>query len=130
MSPVKEDISEAGFTLIEVLVALSIFAIAAVAIVQLTGQTARTAVAVEGRALAAIAADNAMVEAVIDVDRKMREPRNEVMEVGRRRFAVARRVNDTPNPLVVELVITVEELGPDDLPSGNSLMRRAFREAP
>ena len=121
---------EAGFTLIEVLVALSIFAIAAIAIVQLTGQTARTAVAIEGRALSAIAADNAMVEAVIDVDRRVLEPRNEVMEVGRRRYSVSRQVNETTNPLVLEVIVTVEELGPDDLPNGNRLLRRAFREAP
>lgn len=53
-----------GFTLIEVLVALSVLSIAVVALVKVQGESAATASAARARLLAQIVAENRMVEAV------------------------------------------------------------------
>jgi len=58
--------SENGFTLIEVLVALAIFAIAGIALLNAQNQNIRTADYLEEKAFAEIIADNLMVEAVTD----------------------------------------------------------------
>ncbi len=63
--PVTYD-SENGFTLIEVLVALAIFAIAGIALLNAQNQNIRTADYLEEKAFAEIIADNLMVEAVTD----------------------------------------------------------------
>jgi general secretion pathway protein I len=51
-----------GFSLIEALVALAVFATAGVALVVMQGQSASTAAALKQRAIAALAAQNLLVE--------------------------------------------------------------------
>jgi general secretion pathway protein I len=64
MSPARNSrAGEAGFSLVEALVALFVFALAGVALVQLQAHSIRTFADVERRALAAILAQNALVEA-------------------------------------------------------------------
>ncbi len=53
-----------GFTLIEVLVALAVFSLAALALLNLAGENTRSAARVETRTLGGIVADNVAVEAV------------------------------------------------------------------
>lgn len=50
--------SDRGFSLIEVLVALSVFSIAAVSLVELTGNTNRSARRIDAHVIAGIEADN------------------------------------------------------------------------
>src|SRR5690606_657471 len=58
----------AGFSLVEMLVALVVFALAVLGLLNLAGESTRTAVAIEERVLAAIVADGVAVEAaVVDV---------------------------------------------------------------
>lgn len=55
----------AGFTLVELLVALAVFALMVLALLNLAGESVRSAVAVEQRALAAVVADNQAVQAAL-----------------------------------------------------------------
>ncbi|MBV7257814.1 type II secretion system minor pseudopilin GspI [Pacificimonas sp. WHA3] len=57
--------AETGFSLVEVMVALGILSLAMMALLRLNGASASTAVAAERAALADIAAENAMVEAML-----------------------------------------------------------------
>lgn len=54
-----------GFTLLELLVALGVFSLAALALVNLTSESVRSQARVETRALGGIVADNLAVEASI-----------------------------------------------------------------
>ena len=50
--------TQAGFSLLELLVALAIFGMAVVGLLNLSGESTRTAVILEERALAAVVAEN------------------------------------------------------------------------
>lgn len=54
-----------GFTLIELLVALAVFSLAAMALLNLSGENTRSAARVETRTLGGLVAENLAVEAVI-----------------------------------------------------------------
>ena len=54
----------AGFTLVEMLVALAVFGLSALALLNLAGENTRSAARVESRTLGGIVADNVAVEAV------------------------------------------------------------------
>ncbi|WP_349678923.1 type II secretion system minor pseudopilin GspI [Brevundimonas naejangsanensis] len=57
-----------GFTLIECLVALAVFGLAAMALLNLSGESTRSAARVETRTLGGIVADNVAAEAMIARD--------------------------------------------------------------
>lgn len=58
----KDSSQDAGFSLVEALVALSVFAVAGLALAQLQTQSLRTLSDVESRALASFVAQNKMVQ--------------------------------------------------------------------
>jgi len=58
--------AERGFTLLEMLVALAVFSLAALALVRLQGVTLRTAADLDSKALGQIVARNLMVEVQTD----------------------------------------------------------------
>jgi len=102
---------EAGLTLIEVLVALSVFSIAVLAILRAGGENARAHVAMEERAFAGVVAENQMVEAVL----RRRAPdlgvtSGETMLAGRRwrwRQSVERTADDRVRR--VDIVVWLED---------------------
>lgn len=53
---------DAGFTLVELMVALAIFSMTAIALLKVQGENARVALAVEEKMIAAIIAENHLVE--------------------------------------------------------------------
>jgi general secretion pathway protein I len=55
-----------GFTLLELMVALAVFGLAAMALLNLAGENTRTAASVETRAFAAVVAENRAIEALTD----------------------------------------------------------------
>lgn len=57
-----------GFTLIEMVVALAVFSLAAMALINLTTESARSAARVDERVLGDLLADNLAVEAVTSLD--------------------------------------------------------------
>ncbi|EGF95141.1 Tfp pilus assembly protein PilV [Brevundimonas diminuta] len=64
----SEGSSRAGFTLIECLVALAVFGLAAMALLNLSGESTRSAARVETRTLGGVVADNVAAEAMIARD--------------------------------------------------------------
>ncbi|MFN3559835.1 MAG: type II secretion system minor pseudopilin GspI [Brevundimonas sp.] len=54
-----------GFTLIELLVALAVFSLAAMALLNLSGENTRSAARVEARTLGGVVAENVAVESMI-----------------------------------------------------------------
>lgn len=54
-----------GFTLVEMLVAMAVFGLSAMALLNLAGENTRSAARVESRTLGGVVADNLVVEAVI-----------------------------------------------------------------
>ena len=62
--PNRQPARQAGFTLVELLVALAIFSITAVGLLKLQGENARLTAAVEEKLLAGIVAENQLVEAL------------------------------------------------------------------
>ncbi|MEN5177972.1 Bacterial type II secretion system protein I/J [compost metagenome] len=64
----SEGAPRAGFTLIECLVALAVFGLAAMALLNLSGESTRSAARVETRTLGGVVADNVAAEAMIARD--------------------------------------------------------------
>ncbi|MFN3877086.1 MAG: type II secretion system minor pseudopilin GspI [Brevundimonas sp.] len=54
-----------GFTLVEMLVAMAVFGLSAMALLNLAGENTRSAARVESRTLGGVVADNLVVESVI-----------------------------------------------------------------
>jgi general secretion pathway protein I len=98
-----------GFSLIELLVALAVFSLAVMALINLAGENARAASALETRALASVVAENRAVE----VSAAPAAPPVGVQageeEAGGRRWRWVRRVGPTPDPDVLRVDISVYE---------------------
>ena len=61
----RPDVRRSGFTLVEVLVAMAVFSLAAMALLNLSGENTRSAARVETRTLGGLVAENLAVEAMI-----------------------------------------------------------------
>jgi general secretion pathway protein I len=66
VSQADDRFAESGFTLIEMIVALAIFSLAALALVKLQAATVRNTVTVDTQAMAQIVANNIAVESLTD----------------------------------------------------------------
>lgn len=75
--------SRDGFTLIETLVALAVFSLAAMALLNLSGESARSAARVEMRTLGGVVAENVAAEAMIAASLPVGETSGEVEMAGR-----------------------------------------------
>lgn len=102
-----------GFTLLEVLVAMAIFATAAVALVKSVSGSALNMEALEVRQFAGLVAHNRMVQTQL---RSGEDGDVGVVEMGGRRFRWQRAVQDTDTPAIVrvEIAVSLEE-GKDTL---------------
>jgi general secretion pathway protein I len=102
-SPTDSD----GFTLIEMLVALSILGIAALALLRLTGATATSSAAIEDQALAQIVARNIAVETLSDpAPPAFGDAGGELVNAGRR-WRWARRTARSPESRIQQIEIRV-----------------------
>ena len=97
--------AEQGFTLIEVLVAMAVFSIAALALVNVAGENSRSAFAIERRVVASVVAENRLVEALIDWP-PVGETRGED-QAADRNWRWVRRVTPTSDPEVVRVDVVV-----------------------
>jgi len=100
-----------GFTLIELLVALGVFSLAVVALLNVTGENTRTAVAVETRVLAGVVADNRAVEALTAVEPPPPGFSNGTERAGGRDWLWTRQVSATPDPAILRVDVRVAEAG-------------------
>jgi general secretion pathway protein I len=108
------DHRETGFTLIEMLVALAIFSLAALALLRLEGATAANTVRLEDQAMAQIVARNIAVETMTDPIAPSLGQASGHVENGGRRWAWTRLVALSPEPRIQMVTISVRSMaGPE-----------------
>ena len=100
--------AERGFTLLEMLVALAVFSLAALALVRLQGVTQRTAADLDSKALGQIVARNLMVEVQTDpLPPSIGEADGDVTNGGRR-WHWSRVVKPTDDRRLLQVDLTVD----------------------
>ena len=100
--------AERGFTLLEMLVALAVFSLAALALVRLQGVTLRTAADLDSKAMGQIVARNLMVEVQTDpVPPSIGEEDGESVNGGRR-WHWTRVVKPTDDRRLLQVDLTVD----------------------
>ena len=105
---------ERGFTLVEMLVALAIFSLAAMALLRLEGATVTTTALLQEQALAQTVARNLAVEALTDPEPPaFGATRGEAVNAGRK-WRWARTVGRSPEPRIQLIRIEVRsDRGPE-----------------
>jgi general secretion pathway protein I len=106
--------AEHGFTLIEMLVALAVFSLAALALLRLEGATVSTTALLQEQALAQIVARNLAVEALTDPQPPaFGATRGEAVNAGRK-WRWVRVVGRSPEPRIQQIRIEVRsDRGPE-----------------
>lgn len=99
---------EAGFTLLEMLVALAVFSLAALALVRLQGVTLRTAADLDSKAMAQIVARNLMVEIQTDPAPPSLGQEEGEVDNGGRRWRWTRDVRATDDKRLMQVDLTVD----------------------
>jgi general secretion pathway protein I len=105
---------ERGFTLVEMLVALAIFSLAALALLRLEGATVKTTALLQEQALAQVVARNLAVEALTDPEPPaFGATRGEAINAGRK-WRWSRVVGRSPEPRIQLIRIEVRsDRGPE-----------------
>ena len=105
---------ESGFTLIEMLVALAIFSLAALALLRLEGATVSNTARLQDQALAQIVARNIAVETLTDpVPPALGREAGQVANAGRR-WNWSRLTAQSPEPRIQMITIAVQsQIGPE-----------------
>ena len=105
------DRREGGFTLVEMLVALSIFSLAALAVLRLQGAVASNSAILQDRSLAQIVAANLAVETLSDPSTTaLGEERGETVNGGRT-YSWVRITRRSPEPRIQQIEIRVVASG-------------------
>lgn len=98
----------AGFTLLEMLVALAIFSLAALALVRLQGVSARTSVDLNSRTMAQLVARNLMVERMTDPQPPTRGVSEGMEENGGRQWSWAQQVEPSEDERMLIVSVRVD----------------------
>lgn len=96
-----------GFSLIELLVALAVFSLAVLALLNLAGENTRAAVVIEERVLAGVVAENRAVEAMVEPLDVLANATSGSELAGERRWRWTREVVPTEDPGIVRIAISV-----------------------
>ncbi|MFP7722891.1 type II secretion system minor pseudopilin GspI [Lysobacter sp. A3-1-A15] len=112
-----------GFSLVEMLVALAVFSLVVLGLLNLSGQNTRTAAVIEERALAAVVADNRAVEALLAAPGELPAEEAGVETSGGRTWHWARRVLATDDPGIVRVQVQVVADGATGVAGEASLFR-------
>jgi len=100
--------AQQGFTLLEMLVALAVFSLAALALVRLQGVTLRTAADLDSKALGQIVARNLMVEVQSDVAPPSVGEEDGEVENGGRRWHWTRTVKASEDKRLLQVDLVVD----------------------
>lgn len=115
--------ADPGFSLIEMLVALAVFSLAVLALLNLSGQSTRSAALVEEQVLAGMVADNRAVEAMV-LDMASLAAAGEGEEtLGGRAWQWTRTLSETPVAELVRVDIEVRPLPEDRVAASISVFR-------
>ncbi len=112
---------EQGFTLLEMLVALAVFSLAALALIRLQGVTLHTAADLDSKALGQIVARNLMVEVRTDPAAPPAGTEEGDVENGGRSWHWTRTVKPTDDRRLLQVDLVVQ--GRDGSPSVLSFVR-------
>lgn len=109
-----EDARDGGFTLIEMLVALAIFSLAALALLRLEGATVSNTARLQEQAFAQIVARNVAIEAMTDpVPPTLGTEKGQVENAGRS-WTWTRVTGLSPEPRIQQISISVQgQFGPE-----------------
>ncbi|MBB3692973.1 type II secretion system minor pseudopilin GspI [Sphingomonas sp. BK580] len=116
--------AERGFTLIEIMVALAVFSLAALALVRLEGQTIRSTGVLSATLLAQAVARNVAIEAVTDAEPPVRGRSSGVEQNGGRAWTWVREVQPLGDGDVMRVDVSVSD------PSGAVLGRMTMVRPP
>lgn len=111
-----------GFTLIELLVALAVFSLMVLALLNLAGESVRTAIALEERALAEMVADNQAVQAALLPARQLADPASGKEQAGTREWRWERSAQARDADLL-RIAIRVRGDGGDQVLAERELLR-------
>ncbi len=100
---------EAGFTLIEMLVALAVFSLAALALIRLNAATVRTSGDVVTRTLGQIVAQNIAAETITDPTAPAIGRTVGTVENGSRSWIWTRETKRTADPAIIRVDVTVTD---------------------
>lgn len=106
----RKEAGRPGFSLIELLVALAVFSLAALALLNLSGESTRSAARVETRTLGGIVAENLAVETMIAPQLAEGDTSGQQMLAGRN-WGWTRRVSATDDPDLLRIDIRISEGG-------------------
>jgi general secretion pathway protein I len=96
-----------GFTLLEMLVALTVLSLAVLALVNLAGENSRTGVVIEERVFAGVIADNRAIEALTSLRPPALGETSGRESAADRIWRWTRRVSETPEPGVLRVDVAV-----------------------
>ena len=116
--------AEHGFTLIEIMVALVVFSLAAMALIRLEGATIRSAGVLDRTLLAQTVARNVAIEAVTEAQAPASGATRGAEVNGGARWAWTRTVTPTGDPRIVRIEVAVAD------PSGQVLGRLTMVRPP
>lgn len=108
---IRAPASEAGFTLLEMMVALSVLSIAALALLRLDGFAVATAADLDSRLLADVVVQNEAVLASTDTGAIVRGTTTSSVVNGGRRFSVRRTVTPTADARLVRIDLLALDTG-------------------
>ncbi|MFC3717289.1 type II secretion system minor pseudopilin GspI [Luteimonas soli] len=114
-----------GFSLIEMLVAVAVLSLIALALLNLAGENTRTALVVEERVLAGIVADNRAVEAMLAAPGELSAHAEGSEPAGDREWRWSRNVSSTDMDAIVRVDVTVMAPGEERIAAEASVFRSA-----
>jgi len=119
----RQHCSTSGFSLIEMLVAVAVFSLVALALLNLAGENTRSALVVEERVLAGVVADNRAVEAMLSTPAELATRSGGTEEAGDRVWRWTRTVTRTDMAAVARVDVVVTPSGEDRVAAEASVFR-------
>ncbi len=116
---------DGGFSLLEVMVALAVFSLGALALLNVMGESQRSQAANEARAVARIVAENRLVEAMAASNPPSGGTSTGEEEALGRTWAWEMTVAASPDPRLLRMDVSVREQGTGQTLAGLSTFRSA-----